>query len=171
MMDEIDPLLLKLDELITSSRLEEIAFIMSADSRRRISRMAKALRHLRPGAYLLGAGPYTLGVIRLTADEVVLGRCPTLLEQPSDVAVHYTATDTLYFVPREVSRVHARVVPHRTNGRLEYVVTDLHSTCGTYVNGTRVDPDGQGVGLSYGDILSLGPSQVSAYLFYTVNGL
>ena len=169
MMNEIDPILLKLDKLISLSRLKEVAFIVGTDLTARISKMAEVLKQLSPGAYLLGTGPSTVGIIPLTVDEVVLGRSATVLEEPTDAVIDYTATDTLYFVPREVSRAHAKVVRHTTNPDVEYVVVDLKSTCGTFVNGTRVDPDGEGVVLSHGDVLSLGPSQISTYVFYTVD--
>lgn len=168
MMNEIDPILIKLDKLISLSRLKEVAFIVGTDLTQRISKMAEVLKQLSPGAYLLGTGPSTVGIIPLTVDEVVLGRPATAFEEPKDAVIDYTAADTLYFVPREVSRAHAKVKRRTAYSAMEYVVVDLKSTCGTFVNGTRVDPDDEGVVLSHGDVLSLGPSQISTYLFYTV---
>lgn len=168
-MDEIDPILLKLDKLISLSRLKEVAFIVSTDLTARISKMAEVLKRLNPGAYLLGTGPSTVGIIPLTVEEVILGRSATILEEPTDAIIDYTAADTLYFVPREVSRAHAKVIRRITDSGVEYVVVDLKSTCGTFVNGDRVDPDGEGVALSHGDVLSLGPSQISTYMFYKVS--
>ena len=168
-MAEIDPILLKLDQLISLSRLKEIAFIVSTDLTQRISKMAAVLEQLRPGVYLLGTGPSTVGIIPLTVDEVVLGRSATILEEPQDTIIDYAVTDTLYFVPREVSRAHANIKRQIVDTDVEYVVVDLESTCGTFINGTRVDPNGKGVVLSHGDVLSLGPSQISTYIFYTVN--
>jgi len=168
-MNEIDPILLKLDKLISLSRLKEVAFIVSTDLTARISKMAEVLKRLKPGAYLLGTGPSTVGIIPLTVDEVVLGRSATILEEPTEAIIDYTATDTLYFVPREVSRAHAKVIRHITDSDMEYVVVDLKSTCGTFVNGTHIDPNEEGVILSHGDVVSLGPSLISTYLFYTVN--
>lgn len=168
-MSEIDPILLKLDQLISLSRLKEIAFIVSTDLTLRISKMAAVLKQLKPGAYLLGTGPSTVGIIPLTVDGVVLGRSATILEEPQDTVIDYAVTDTLYFVPREVSRAHAKIKRHIVDSDVEYVVVDLESTCGTFINGTRVDPNGEGVVLSHGDVLSLGPSQISTYIFYTVN--
>jgi pSer/pThr/pTyr-binding forkhead associated (FHA) protein len=72
--------------------------------------------------------------------------------------------DTRYFSPNEVSRAHAKVV--KRAGRL-YAV-DLSSTNGTFVNETRVPPRIEGVALEHGDILSLGPSRVSTYMFFEV---
>lgn len=168
-MDEIDPILLKLDKLISLSRLKEVAFIVSTDLTLRISKMAAVLKQLKPGAYLLGTGPSTVGIIPLTVDEVVLGRSATILEEPTDAIIDYAAADTLYFVPREVSRAHAKVIRKIADSDVKYITADLKSTCGTFVNGTRVDPDSEGVVLSHGDVLSLGPSQISTYIFYTVN--
>lgn len=165
-MEEIDPILLKLDKLISLSRLKELAFIVSTDLTARISKMAEVLKQLSPGAYLLGTGPSTVGIIPLTVDEVVLGRSATILEEPTETIIDYTATDTLYFVPREVSRAHAKVIRRVTDSDVEYVVADLKSTCGTFVNGNQVDPSDKGILLSHGDVLSLGPSQISTYLFY-----
>lgn len=168
-MNGIDPILLKLDKLISLSRLRELAFIVSTDLKQRLSKMAEVLDQLAPGAYLLGTGPSTVGIIPLSVDEVVLGRPATVLEEPKDTVIDYTATDTLYFVPREVSRTHAKVNRHIVGSEFVYVVVDLKSTCGTLVNGDRVDPDGEGVVLSHGDVLSLGPSQISTYIFYKVS--
>ncbi|MCP4612964.1 MAG: FHA domain-containing protein [Planctomycetes bacterium] len=168
-MAEIDPILLKLDQLISLSRLKEIAFIVSTDLTQRISKMAAVLKQLKHGAYLLGAGPSTVGIIPLTVDEVVLGRSATILEKPQDTIIDYAVADTLYFVPREVSRTHAKVKRHIVDSDVEYMIIDLESTCGTFVNGTRVDPNSEGVELSHGDVLSLGPSEISTYIFYTVN--
>ena len=84
------------------------------------------------------------------------------------MVIDYAAADTLYFCPREVSRAHAKV---RRAGRppsVTYTVIDLKSTCGTFVNGERIEPGEPGVALAHGDVLSLGASQVSTYLFYVV---
>lgn len=168
-MAEIDPILLKLDKLISLSRLKEVAFIVSTDLTMRILKMAEVLKQLRPGAYLLGSGPSTVGIIPLTVNEVVLGRSATILEEPTDTIIDYAAADTLYFVPREVSRAHAKVIRKIVDSDVKYIAADMKSTCGTFVNSTRVDPDSEGVVLSHGDVLSLGPSQISTYMFYVVN--
>lgn len=170
-MTEIDPILLKLDKQISLSRLKELAFIVSTDLRERLSKMAKVLKQLSPGVYLLGTGPSTVGIIPLVTDEVVLGRSATILEEPPDVAIDHIAADTLYFVPREVSRTHAKVMRRRIGSDVQYTVRDLESTCGTFVNGIRVDPNDGGFPLSHGDVLSLGPSQTSTYIFYTVGNI
>jgi hypothetical protein len=167
-MPAVDPILLEIDKLITGSRLREVAFIANTDITERIRKMDAVLRELRPGAYLLGTGSATVGIIPLTVDEVALGRSATALEEPTGTVIDYAATDTMYFAPREVSRSHAKVIRHTIGSRTEYVVVDTNSTCGTFVNGMRVDPDGDGVALFHGDVLSLGPSQTSTYMFYAV---
>jgi len=53
-MDGVDPILLKIDKLITVSRLKEMAFIVDTDITERITKMSSVLERLRPGAYLLG---------------------------------------------------------------------------------------------------------------------
>jgi len=168
-MPAVDPILLEIDRLITGSRLQEVAFIAETDITTRISKMEVVLQKLNPGAYLLGTGSTTVGIIPLTVDEVSLGRSATALEEPADTVIDYAATDTLYFTPREVSRSHAKVVRRTTvDSKYKYVAVDMRSTCGTFVNGIRVAPGGPGVVLSHGNVLSLGPSQMSTYMFYIV---
>ena len=84
-MAEIDPIFLKIDKLISISRLKEIAFIIGTDFTERIAKISTVLEGLREGAYLLGTGPSTVGIIPLTVDEIVLGRSATTLEKPSDI--------------------------------------------------------------------------------------
>ena len=167
-MPVIDPILLEIDKLITGSRLQEVAFIARTDVNERIRKMDVVLKGLKPGVYLLGTGSTTVGIIPLTVDEVALGRSATTLEKPTDTIIDYAATDTMYFAPREVSRSHAKVIRRVTDSGLEYIAMDMKSTCGTFVNGTRVDPYGEGTILMHGDVLSLGPSQMSTYMFYAV---
>lgn len=45
---------------------------------------------------------------------------------------------------------------------------DLNSTCGTFVNTSQVDSQ-EGVLLSHGDVVSLGPSMISTYVFYVLS--
>ncbi len=167
-MGDIDPILLEIDRLIRLSRLKELEFIMSTDTTERVQEITAALEHLGSGEYLLGTGPSTIGIVPLNAREVVLGRPPTLLEAPSESVADYCAVDTLYFVPREVSRLHAKII--RQSGNLgngpRHILIDLKSTCGTFVNEVLVDPNGSGVVLRHGDVISLGPSQTSTYVYY-----
>lgn len=165
-MDETNALFVTIDRVIRLSRLKELEFIMSSDQTERVREIRAALRRLEPGAYLIGTGPSTVGIIALDDREIVLGRPPTVLEPPSAPAPDYWATDTLYFVPREVSRRHARITMRVANGGSCHILLDLHSTCGTFVNDRQVDPDGSGIILKHGDVISLGPSRTSTYVYY-----
>lgn len=165
-MDESNSLFVTIDKVIRLSRLKELEFIMSSDQTERVREIRAALRRLEPGQYLIGTGPSTVGIIALNNREIVLGRPPTVLEPPSASAPDYWATDTLYFVPREVSRKHARIALRAVNGGFCHVLIDLHSTCGTFVNDRQVDPDGTGIVLRHGDVISLGPSRTSTYVYY-----
>ena len=80
--------------------------------------------------------------------------------------IDFTVADTLYFILREVSRTHAKVIRRRANSDVEFILKDVQSTCGTYVNGNHVDPNEDGILLSHGDVISLGPSLISTYMFY-----
>ena len=64
--------------------------------------------------------------------------------------------------------MHAKVVRQANQFGAQHVLIDLDSTCGTFVNGAPVDPHGNGVILRHGDVISLGPSQTSTYIFYQV---
>lgn len=165
-MDEIDPLLLSIDKLICLSRLKEIEFIMNSDQLDRVREIQAALRRLPPGQYLLGTGPSTVGIVPLDRREIVLGRPPTVLERPQQSVADYWAIDTIYFVPREVSRAHAKLVAQTGPTGVCHLLVDLSSTCGTFINQVRVSPDGPGVVLEHGDIVSLGPSRTSTYVYY-----
>lgn len=166
-MEEIDSLCAAIDKLIGLSRLKEIQFIMSSDQAQRVGEIRAALQRLQPGEYLLGTGPSTAGIVSLDKREFILGRPPTLLEGPSETLPDCWATDTVYFVPREVSRAHAKVVTHIGNGRRQHVLVDLNSTRGTFVNQVQVPPS-SGVTLEHGDVISLGPSGTSTYVYYRV---
>ena len=165
MMKQKDPILSRIDKLIRISRLKEIEFIMSTDVNQRLHEIGGALKRLPRGDYLLGTGPSTVGIVPLDTREVVLGRPPTILEPPSEAAADYCAADTLYFVPREVSRTHAKVMRELAESGCTHTVIDLNSTCGTFVNGVSVGLD-DGVVLQHGDVVSLGPSQTSTYIYY-----
>jgi len=165
-VDEIDPLLLSIDKLICLSRLKEIEFIMNSDQADRVREIQAALRRLPVGHYLLGTGPSTVGIVPLDRREIVLGRPPTLLERQQKSVADYWAIDTIYFVPREVSRAHAKLIAQPGPTGICHLLVDLDSTCGTFVNQVQVSPDGPGVVLEHGDIVSLGPSRTSTYVYY-----
>lgn len=106
------------------------------------------------------------GIIPLTVDEVVIGRAATPGEEPSDVVVDYRAADTMYLGPDEVSRVHAKIRRRATPDGPEFRIVDADTTCGTFVNGAAVGDEGQV--LEHGDAVSLGPSNVSTYVFVEI---
>jgi pSer/pThr/pTyr-binding forkhead associated (FHA) protein len=164
-MADIDPIILKIEQLISLSRLNELAAIMNTDRADRLVRIMAALKQLKAGAYLLGTGPATTGIIPLTVEEVVIGRAATPLEEPSDGVVDYAVADTLYFGPRETSRLHAKIVRRWKESAPTYLLMDMASTCGTFVNGRRLEGEA-GHPLAHGDVISLGASQVSTYVFY-----
>ncbi len=168
-MPEIDEVFIKLDQLISMSRLRELGLIMSTDRVERITRMIASLSELREGAYLLGTGPSTVSIIPLTVEEIVLGRRATPGETSGEAVVDYEVADTLYFGPWEVSRSHAKIVRQGPDSDRRFTAIDLGSTCGTFVNGERLASDGDGQVLSHGDVISLGPSQVSTYMFFVAS--
>jgi len=165
--EEIISVAVETDRLILESRLRDISLIAQSDRSDRVGAISAVISKLRPGAYLLGCGPYCCGVLPLTVDEVVLGRPPSPLEALPDSVVDYTLNDAVWMVPREASRVHAKITRTRCDdSTVEYRILDLASTCGTFVNGTRIDSDGDGQPLGHGDVISLGPSQINTYVFY-----
>lgn len=165
-MDEMDKAAQLIDQAITRSRLNSLAVMLSLDCSQRVARITEALKHLPPGAYLLGTGPSTVGIIPLTVDEVILGRCATPLESHSDTVVDYTVADTAYFSPHEVSRVHAKVVRHQGSNGPEYALVDLGSRSGTFINGHRLADEAIESALSPCDVISLGSTQVSTFIFW-----
>ena len=70
--------------------------------------------------------------------------------------------------PHEVSRVHAKTC--RVQDGSEWITTifDLDSQCGTYVNGERIAAE-DGRKLEHGDVVALGASHTSTYLFVEVH--
>ena len=164
-MNHIEAIADKIDRAITQSRLNSMAVMLMTDRTDRLTRIAKVLAQLKPGAYLIGTGPSTVGIIPLTVNEVVLGRAATPLEEPSEVVVDYQVADTLYLGPHEVSRTHAKVVRQQGSAGYEYRVVDLDSRGGTFVNGEPIKDEESGRLLETGDLISLGPTQVSSYIF------
>jgi len=165
-LGQLEQIATKIDSLISASRLQEIAVIMALDRQSRLAKLADGLKRLSPGAYLVGTGPSTVGVFPLSVEEVVLGRIATPGEEPSGRIIDYTVNDCLYLSPHEVSRAHARIVREVDSGGVSYRLMDLGSTCGTFVNGERVEPGDKGRVLAQGDVISLGPRQVSTYVFF-----
>lgn len=91
--------------------------------------------------HLSGARATEIDIVPLGAHrELILGRAPS-------AAVRF---DAQYDV--RVGRHHARIVP-RDDGRMGFVIVDLGSVNGTFVNGRRVEG---AVDLLSGDIVQLG---------------
>lgn len=163
-MSNLDKIIDKVDQAVSQSRLNCMAVMLTTDRVERLARIEGALARLKPGAYLLGTGPSTVGIIPLSVEEVVLGRSATPGEKPAEVVVDYQVPDTMYLSPHEVSRVHAKIVRTQGTGRPRFRIVDLKSRCGTYVNGDRIVPEG--CRLRSGDLVSLGPTHVSTYVFF-----
>lgn len=166
-LEKINSLYTAIDRLIGLSRLREIQFIMGTDQADRVAEIQAALERLEPGEYLLGTGPSTAGIVPLNKVEFILGRRPTLLENPSEALPDCWATDTVHFVPREVSRVHAKIVTRIGQYGREHILFDLNSTRGTFLNQMQVYSN-PGITLKHGDVISLGPSGTSTYVYYKV---
>lgn len=168
MNDEIVKLADKVDRLARTARLQDLSLLLAQSETDRVSRIATVLEGLGAGTYLIGSGPYTQGVYSAMADEVVLGRLATPLEQFLDKPVDIFCQDVPCLTPREVSRHHAMIY-RLGDARKRYFIRDLGSTCGTYVNGERLQGNDGGKEiaseLTHGDVISLGPSHVNTYVF------
>jgi hypothetical protein len=165
--EEIVKLANKIDRLARTARAQDLSLLLSQSELERISRIAAVVEQIGPGTYLVGSGPYTQGVYSIMADEVVLGRLATPMEEPLDKPVDIFCQDVPCLTPREVSRYHAMVF-RLGDAHKRYFVRDLGSTCGTYVNGERLqtDSDKEPIAeLKHGDVISLGPSHINTYVF------
>ena len=95
-------------------------------------RLEKTLLKLPSGHFLLGLGPYNAGLVKLDFDELLIGR-----EVPEYIGVGMPVTGFRVsspdaFLNTEVSRLHAKVVRHRSGDTPFYLLVDMRSTCGTY---------------------------------------
>jgi pSer/pThr/pTyr-binding forkhead associated (FHA) protein len=139
------------------------------------TRLEKTLIRLPDGHYLLGLGPYNAGLVRLDFEELLIGR-----EVPEFIGVGmpvsgFRVSSPDAFLNTEVSRLHAKLVRRIATDGPHYLLVDMRSTCGTYLNGDPVPkPDDLG-GISEedcarrlvsGDFFSLGPSAVNLFLFF-----
>ena len=169
-MNDINAIAESVDRAIIRSRLNALSVMMMTDRADRLTRIATSLGKLISGAYLVGTGPSTVGIIPLTVDEVILGRSATPVEAPADLVIDYEVTDTMYLWPHEVSRVHAKVIRKVGSSGPEFAVCDVGSQCGTFVNGEKVggQTDSGETPLSHNDLISLGPSHSSTYLFILI---
>ena len=167
MNEEIVKLANKIDRLARTARAQDLSLLLSQSELERMTRIATVIEKLGSGTYLVGSGPYTQGVYSIMADEVVLGRLATVMEEPLDQPVDIFCQDVPCLTPREVSRYHAMIF-RLGDTRKRYFVRDLGSTCGTYVNGERLQTgnDNEPVAeLKHGDVISLGPSHINTYVF------
>jgi pSer/pThr/pTyr-binding forkhead associated (FHA) protein len=167
-------LALKIDQLSIGARLSDLAFFMADGEGARAQRVHAVLEKLDPGVYLIGTGPYSQGVFSLMNDEVVIGRLATPLEQMVDKPVDVFVNDAVRLTPREVSRVHCRIYRAWGTFQHDYFLVDQGSSCGTYLNGKKLDPPLSTVedeirrvsrGLNSGDVISLGPSGINTFVF------
>jgi pSer/pThr/pTyr-binding forkhead associated (FHA) protein len=138
-------------------------------------RLEKTLLKLPSGHFLLGLGPYNAGLVKLDFDELLIGR-----EVPEYIGVGMPVTGFRVsspdaFLNTEVSRLHAKVIRHKSGDTPYYLLVDMRSTCGTYLNGDAipVPDDLEGISeddcarpLRSGDFFSLGPSAVNLFLFF-----
>lgn len=167
MNEDIIRLADKVDRLARTARVQDLSLLLSQSEGERISRIATVVEQLGVGTYLIGSGPYTQGVYSIMTEEVILGRLATPIEEPLDKPVDIFCHDVPCLAPREVSRCHAMIF-RLGDAQKRYFVRDLESTCGTYVNGERLQAEEDpypAAELSHGDVISLGPSHINTYVF------
>lgn len=168
MNEELFKIADKIDRLARTARTQDLALMLSQSQLERVRRIGAVVEQLGSGTYLIGSGPYTQGVYSIMSEEVVLGRLATPLEEPLDKPVDIFCQDVSCLTPREVSRQHAMIFRINETHR-RYFIRDLGSTCGTYVNGERLqakEEEEAVVDLTNGDVISLGPSHVNTFVFF-----
>lgn len=167
----------KIEKMIRTSRLNDMDTLMKGGQAQRISEIGESIAKLDPGAYLIGCGPYTHGIYRLSTEETVFGREATLHEAPAGKALDFSVSDSITFRPREVSRRHFKITQDQMGSDTAFFITDLGSTCGTYLNGALLEPkkeDNSSLDTSVAkpladlDIISLGPGMVNLFLFLII---
>ncbi len=139
------------------------------------NRLERTLLKLPSGYFLLGLGPYNAGLVKLDFEELLIGR-----EVPEFIGVGmpvsgFRVSSPDAFLNTEVSRLHAKLMRRLAREGVAYLLVDMRSTCGTYLNGEPMPaPDDLG-GVSEedcarplrsGDFFSLGPSAVNLFLFF-----
>ena len=176
-MDSFQNAVAKIEKMIRTSRLNDLDGLMKVGQAQRISEIGDAISKLDPGGYLIGCGPYTQGIYRLSASEIVFGREATLHEEPVGKVLDFSINDCVTFRPVEVSRRHFKITQDRIDAQPIYFITDLGSTCGTYLNGALLEPqrkDHPGTDTSVAkpladlDTISLGPNLVNLLLFLLI---
>lgn len=177
-MDSFQDAISKIEKMIRLSRINDLDSLMKAGQTQRISEISASVAKLERGGYLIGCGPYTQGIYRLSAPETVFGRQATVHEDATGRSLDFSLNDAMTFCPREISRRHFKVTHDRIGSQSVYFITDLGSTCGTYLNGTlleaqkseRPSTDTQvSKPLADLDAISLGPSLVNLFLFLIVS--
>ena len=157
------------------SRQRDVMTFVDSGMNGMSSRLEKTLLRLASGHYLLGLGPYNAGLVKLDFEELLLGR-----EVPEFIGVGmpisgFRVSSPDAFLNTEVSRVHAKVVRRGPTSGPAYRLVDMHSTCGTYLNGEPIAVPDELAGVSEedvaaplrsGDFFSLGPSAVNLFLFF-----
>ena len=163
-----------LDRALVASHLNDIRLLTQEGSVERMSRMYGVLERLGDHAYLIGTGPYTAGIYRLTVDETIIGRLASPMEESSGRVIDIPVNDWITLTPREVSRVHAKIARQKAADGFIFRLVDLKSRLGTFLNGKPLaetavsDASAEGPTsrpLKHGDLLSLGPSHVNTFVF------
>lgn len=167
-MSVLGDLTKRIEGVIIQSRLNAMATMLVTDRADRLKRIEQSLRRLKPGAYLIGTGPSTVGIYPLTVDEVVLGRRAMPGETSVDIVVDYEVNDTIYLAPHETSRAHAKIVRQPSATGVAFRLLDLGSTCGTFVNSEAIKDMDAGRVLASGDTIALGPTHTSTYVFAVI---
>jgi hypothetical protein len=176
-MESFKDAITKIEKMIRASRLNDIDNLMKGGQAQRLSEIEEAVSKLDPGGYLIGCGPYTQGIYRLSASETIFGRQATLHEDPIDKPMDFSLNDSVTFRPREISRRHFKITLDQIDSQPMYFITDLGSTCGTYLNAVLLEgqkENGPGVDTSVArpladlDMISLGPGMVNLFLFLSV---
>src|SRR5271170_8059689 len=99
----------KIEKMIRASRLNDLDTLLKDGQVARINEVSEAVSKLEPGGYLIGCGPYTQGVYRLSGTETIFGRQATIHESPVGDALDFSLNDAVTFRPREISRRHFRI--------------------------------------------------------------
>lgn len=173
-MDALESAIIKIEKMMRSGRLNDLDTFMKVGQGQRLSEIGDSISKLDVGAYLIGCGPYTQGIYRLSETETIFGREATLHERPIGKSLDFSINDAVTFRPREVSRRHFKITLDQRASQPFYFITDLGSSCGTYLNGALLEPqkeDRSGTDTSVArpladlDVISLGPNMINVFVF------
>jgi hypothetical protein len=176
-MDSFQDAVAKIEKMIRTSRLNDLDALMKGGQMQRIAEVSDAIAKLDPGAYLIGCGPYTQGIYRLSESETVFGRQATLHEEPIAKALDFSMNDSVTYRPREISRRHFKITQNQVHSDVVYFITDLGSTCGTYLNGASLEGQREKTSsldtsvarpLADLDVICLGSGMVNVFLFLVI---